>query len=71
MKSKLAVLSSLTCLAGGFVLLPSAQSQPQLGPCSQYIGKTCPSTASEYRQCLQEDGLPDYVMCYQGWWIWA
>lgn len=71
MRKKMAVLSALTCVVGGSALLTPASGQATLAPCSNYIGKACSRSSPQYQQCTQPDGSVDYVMCYQGWWIWA
>lgn len=66
MRKKLIVLSALTCIAGGSVLLTPAASQTRYPACEDLVGRSC--TQGESVVCTWEGRYLDGLYCHSGTW---
>lgn len=69
MRKKLMLLSALTCVAGGSVLLVAAGAQSAYPSCETTNGTRC--SGGGYRTCQWSDGSLDTQVCFNGTWHFA
>ncbi len=68
MRTKLMLLSALTCLAGGTTLLRPASAQDPYPPCSSLAGTYC---SGGWTRCTLDGGGFEHLECLNGTWHWV
>lgn len=74
MRKKLMLLSALTCLTGGWVLLGPAEAQRRYPSCEALVTTSCAGSNPAYQPCTNEYGGSDVLYCDPSWgftWVYA